>query len=177
MMTDRNDPSPSDKALDRLLGELKAPAPSDLLHARLENAIGADADAARAASLSLGGRPAPRAAMFARIAAALLIAAGTGLAAWLPAPGPAPRPGTLASSPAPVASPWWAVLNEGAPADAAEEAEIGLTLVGDDGATAAGVALVRADWSAALASTENDTGFAVEGGAETLSDLEAIPLD
>ena len=55
----------------------------------------------------------------------------------------------------------------------------GLTfaLVGSGGAAMAAVGLVRADWSAALAREENDRGFAAEDGAETLSDLEAIPLD
>ncbi len=176
-MTDRFDPGLSDEALDRILGELKAPAPSDLLRARLDNAMGTDGDAQRVASPSPSRRPAPRAALFARMAAALLLAAVTGLAAWLPAPGPAPGSGTLAASPAPVPSPWRAVLDQGAPADGAAEAEIGLTRVGDDGATAAAVVLVRADWSAALAREENDRGFTAEDGAETLSDLEAIPLD
>ncbi len=166
MMTDRFDPGLSDEALDRILGELKAPAPSDLLRARLDNAMGTDGDAQRVASPSPSRRPAPRAALFARMAAALLLAAGTGLAAWLPAPGPAPVP-----------SPWRAVLDQGAPADSAAEAEIGLTLVGSGGAAMAAVGLVHADWSAALAREENDRGFTAEDGAETLSDLEAIPLD
>ena len=88
-MTDKFDPGLSDQALDRVLGELKAPSPSDLLRARLDNAMGTDGDAQRAASPSRSRRPAPRAALFARMAAALLLAAGTGLAAWLPAPVPA----------------------------------------------------------------------------------------
>ena len=178
-MTDRFDPGLSDEALDRILGELKAPAPSDLLRARLDNAMGTDGDAQRVASPSPSRRPAPRAALFARMAAALLLAAVTGFAAWLPAPGPAPGSGTLAASPAPVPSPWRAVLDQGAPADGAAEAETGLTLtlVGSGGAAMAAVGLVRADWSAALARAENEPGFAAEGGAETLSDLEAIPLD
>ncbi len=166
-MTDRFDPGLSDEALDRILGELKAPAPSDLLRARLDNAMGTDGDAQRVGSPSRSRRPAPPAALFARMAAVLLLAVGTGLGAWLPAPGPAPVP-----------SPWRAVLDQGAPGDTAAEAEIGLTfaLVGSGGAMAA-VDLVRADWSAALVGAENDGGFAAEGGAETLSDLEAIPLD
>ncbi len=165
-MTVRDDPGLSDEALDRILGELKAPAPSELLRARLDNAMGTDGDAQRVASPSPSRRPAPRAALFARMAAALLLAAGTGLAAWLPAPGPEPVP-----------SPWRAVLDQGAPADSAAEAEIGLTLVGSGGAAMTAVGLVHADWSAALAREENDRGFTAEDGAETLSDLEAIPLD
>ncbi len=168
-MTDRFDPGLSDEALDRILGELKAPAPSDLLRARLDNAMGTDGDAQPVASPSRSRRPAPRAAGFARMAAVLLLAAGTGLAAWLPAPVPAPVP-----------SPWRAVLDQGVPGDtAAEGAEIGLTfaLVDSGGAAMAAVGLVRADWSAALAGAENDRDFAPEAGAENLSDLEAIPLD
>ena len=178
-MTDKFDPGLSDEALDRVLGELKAPAPSDLLRARLDNAMGTDGDAQRVASPSPSRWPMPRTAMLARLAAALLIAAFTGLAAWLPPPGLVPGPGILAASPAPVPSPWRAVLDQGAPGDGAAEAETGLTLtlVGSGGAAIAAVGLVRADWSAALARAENEPGFAAEGGAETLSDLEAIPLD
>ncbi len=179
-MTDRFDPNLSDQALDRVLGELRAPAPSDLLRARLDHAMAADGDAAPARAPTPAGRTAPRAALLARLAAALLIAAFTGLGAGLPVPGPAPGPGTLAASPAfslaPVPVVRQAVFDDG-PA----EAEFGITLVGGDGAAFADLGLVRADWSAALARAENDRGFAVQGGAESgaenVSDLEAIPLD
>ncbi|MCH8917003.1 MAG: hypothetical protein IIC52_03015 [Proteobacteria bacterium] len=177
-MTDRFGPNLSDQALDRVLGELRAPAPSDLLRARLDNAMATDGDGGRAGAPSPAGRTAPRAALFARLAAALLIAAFTGLGAWLPAL--APGPGSLAASPAFFLAPV-PVVRQAVFDDGAAEAEIGLTLVGGDGAAFAALGLVRADWSAALARAENDRGFAAQGGAESgaenVSDLEAIPLD
>ena len=180
MMTDKFDPGISDQDLDRVLGELKAPAPSDLLRARLDNAMGPAGHGAPVAPSTRYRRAAPRAALLARIAAALLIAAVTGLAAWLPAPGAVSGPGSVAVAPAPVPSSWQAALEEDTPGDPADEAEFGLALVGGDGTAMDAVALVRADWTATLASADDDAGFAADGGggeAEAVSDLEAIPLD
>jgi hypothetical protein len=123
----------------------------------------------------------PRLGLYARLAASVLVAAGVALAIGLPA---SPRDGGAS------VTRQWAAGSAGSSSatvydgqqNAQEnggETEIGLTLVGG-GAPVTGIALVRADWSAASAGVENDTGYAADGGtdggAETLSDLEAIPL-
>lgn len=187
-MTDRKEPTLDEAGLKRLLGVLRPPAPSDLLRARIENAIvsapvsGSDAGFNGATPGSgVRARALPRPGLYARLAASVLLAAGVALAIWLPG---SPRDGG-----APVTHQWAAGSTGGNSATvyaAQENAQenngenaIGLTLVGG-GTPVTGIALVRADWSAAPAGVENDAGYAAEGGTdggvETLSDLEAIPL-
>jgi hypothetical protein len=195
-MTDRKEPTLDETGLKRLLGVLTPPAPSDLLRARIENAIvsapvsGSDAGFNGATpGAGVPARALPRPGLYARLAASVLLAAGVALAIWLPG---SPRDGG-----APVTRQWAAgsaggnsatvyAAQENAAENAAENAQengrenaIGLTLVGG-GAPVTGIALVRADWSAAPVGVENDSGYAAEGGTdggvETLSDLEAIPL-
>ncbi len=168
-MTDRNNPGLSDEALDRALGKLQAPAPSDILRARIGHAMDTDTDtdtdAAREAAPSISNhQPASSAGLIARFAAIGLIAAGIGLGAWLPVSGPVTEQSPVAFISGPVAQ--------------ADDTGIVLTLVGDEGAGMAAVALVRADWSVALTTGENDLGFGAErdSGAESVSDLEEIPL-
>ncbi len=153
-MTDRKDPTLIDDGLDRLLGELKPPKPSDLLRARVENAVVGAPAASPAPGQAAGPTWAPRRAFYSRIAASLALAAGVALATWLPAPvpdGAAPVAAPLAAGP---------VVGNGAEAyareenardraqdgarDASRETAIGLALVGG-GAPVIGIALVRAE--------------------------------
>ena len=191
-MTDRKEQTLDESGLKRLLGVLKPPAPSDILRARIENAIAgapvSGPDAGFNGATPGPGIPAhtlPRPGLYGRLAASVLLAAGVALAIWLPG---SPRDGG-----APVTRQWaaGAVGGNSATVSASQEnaqenaqvngreTEIGLTLVGG-GAPVTGIALVRADWSAASGGMENDSGYAAEGGpdggVETLSDLEAIPL-
>ncbi len=170
MTEQRNDgktPELTDAGLDRLLDELKAPPPSDLLRARLNNA-------ARAGGrMGAAGSPlAFRAGVKARLAAALALAALVGLAALLPAPGPAgvQRPVQFAA-PEPE-EPWTVAESVAEAADSAAEeggADSGpaLALVGGGDGAITGVGLVRAGWSSASA------GDLADGDSE----LDEIPLD
>ena len=191
-MTDRKEPTLDEVGLKRLLGVLRPPAPSDLLRARIENAmVRAPVSASDAGSngatpgSGLPARPEPRPGFYARLAASVLLAAGVALAIWLPGSprdGGAPVTRQLAAGSAGGKSPTVYAGQENAQENAQEnngETEFGLTLVGG-GTPVTGIALVRADWSAAPVGAENGTGFAAEGGTdggvETWSDLEAIPL-
>jgi hypothetical protein len=166
-MTDRNNPGLSDEVLDRALGKLQPPAPSELLRARIGHAMATDtdSDAAREAAPSISNhQSALSAGLIARFAATLLIGAAIGLGAWFPVLGPITGQSPVAFIPAPGAQ--------------ADDTGIVLTLVGDESAGMAAVALVRADWSVALTTGGNDIEFAVErdGAAEGVSALEEIPL-
>jgi len=156
----------TDAGLDRLLDELKAPPPSDLLRARLNNA--ALATARVGGRMGSAGSPlAFRAGVKARLAAALALAALVGLAALLPAPGPAgvQRPVQFAA-PQPE-GPSTIAAADSVAAEGGVDSGPALALVGGGDAAITGVGLVRAGWSSASA------GALADGDSE----LDAIPLD
>lgn len=185
-MTDRKDPTLIDDGLDRLLGELKPPKPSDLLRARVESAVVGAAAASPASGEAAGPTWAPRRAFYGRIAASLALAVGVALATWLPAPvrdGATPVAAQLAAGP---------VVGNGAEAyagqenardraqdaaqDASRETAISLALVGG-GAPVIGIALVRADPDGAESGIGSAPAFDGTDGFETVgfeTDAEAI---
>lgn len=169
-------PRMTDAQLDRLLDELAPPAaPSDLLRARLRadslrglpRGAAPQGRTAPATAAPRAGRFSPRRALYGRIAAAFCLAALTGMAAWLPGPGPA-RDGRVARLVVPaVALPGLPVYDTAASRSGTEVSDAGpaISLVGS-GTVVSGVGLVQAAWSG---SAEADYG---EGG-----DLDEIPLD
>ena len=186
-MTDRKDPT-SDRAgdgagddagLKRLLGVLKPPKPSEILRARVENAIhDAPASAPMADAPDAPPRMALRQALYGRIAASVILAAGIALGTWLPPPQPI-------GGGMPVAVQWATgtggstVGNDGTnfnrrqdardtgqgqgqesgqdgAREQGREGELGLALVGG-GTPVTGIGLVRAQWDVTDGGT--DTGF------------------
>ncbi len=165
-MTDRNDPSSHDAAddagLKRLLGVLKPPKPSELLRARVENAIHDAPPSASKSTPDAPPRTAPRRALYGRIAASVVLAAGIALGTWLPAPQPSGgtpvtvqlATGTGGSTGGTDFSRRQDVQDTGK--DTSQESELGLALVGG-GTPVTGIGLVHADWDSADSGT--GTGF------------------
>lgn len=154
-MTEDNGYSREDRRLDRLLGVLKPPLPSDLLRARVEKALEARPKGPSAA----GPRPGRRGAALARIAAALVLTAAVAVASWMPAPGNKDSGAGTQSM---------AVADPGA-AEPVEETAESVSLVGAGG-TFGGVTLVRAAW-------DEPAAEAAANAAASEDELDLIPLD
>lgn len=156
-MTNGNAYPPEERRLNRLLDLLVPPAPSDLLRARIEKAL----DARSAGPAVSGAGKAPRAAAWARTAAALLLAAAVAVASWMPAPGDGP---TAAGGPPQRDGAAWAAVEPN------PHAGEGIALVGADGGGIGGVALVRAAW-------DEPAAGATTNALATEDDLDLVPLD
>ncbi len=193
-MTDKRD-VPSDDAgddagLKRLLGVLQPPEPSDLLKARVENAIhDAAHDApvsASAATTDTPPRMAPRQALHGRIAAAVIVAAAVALGTLVPAPQSGERaPVGIQSAGGILGGSEFDGRQESQDAgrNSARENALGLALVGG-GTPVSMIGLVSADWGDGDGGTDADSeqaGFeqaSFDGtGLEDSSALSQIPLD
>ncbi len=185
-MTDKFDPNLSDADLKRLLGVLQPPQPSDLLRARVENALH---DAPVSASASMGDTPprmAPRQALYGRIAAAVVLAAAVALGTLVPAPQSGGRaPVGIQSAGSILGGSEFDGRQESQDAgrNSARESALGLALVGG-GTPVTMIGLVSADWGDGDGGTDADSeqaGFeqaSFEGdNLESPDALSEIPLD
>jgi hypothetical protein len=196
-MSDRQDPNLDDAELRRALGTLKPPQPSDLLRARVENAIHGTAASAPMPDAHVGAPP--RRAFYGRIAASVILALGVALGTWLPAPQ------RISGGPG---NPQWATTTttdgtnggtgftgqqsaQDAGANGTQENELGLALVGG-GASVTGIGLVRAQFDGTDGAADDgfdssngngaDTAFNTGSGFENVSfetggnALDSIPL-